>query len=174
MRKIVFGGANSLDNFIAGPNGEIDWLRWNNEVSQIISAFWQTIDTVLMGRKTYEVAQQQGGANSYAGVRSYVFSRTLAPRVEGGLEIVTSDAVTFIQHLKAQPGKEICVMGGGNFAQSLLEAGLIDEIGCNIHPVLLGAGVPLFLPLQQRIDLALIECRQLQNSCVYLRYRVEK
>jgi dihydrofolate reductase len=77
MRKVVFGGANSLDNYLAGPNHEVDWLMWGEEAAAVTGEFWKTIDTVLMGPKTFEVAAQSGQGNGYPGVKNYVFSRSL-------------------------------------------------------------------------------------------------
>ena len=106
-------------------------------------------------------------------VKSYVFSRTLKSIAEKDTELVTSDAVAFVRKLKSQPGKDIMVMSGGNFATSLLRDGLIDEIGLNIHPILLGGGVPAFLDPGMRINLELTECRQLDGGCVLVNYRVQ-
>ena len=89
------------------------------------------------------------------------------------MTIVAEDAVEFVRGLKAQRGKDICLMGGGELAKSLFEAGLIDEIGLNTHPVLLGSGIPLFLAMNRQIDLELLECRALKGGCVLLRYRVK-
>jgi dihydrofolate reductase len=86
---------------------------------------------------------------------------------------VRADAAEFVRHLKQQDGKDICLMGGGEVARALFEAGLIDEIGFNIHPVLLGSGIPLFHPMTRQIDLELRECRAFKNGCVYLTYRVK-
>lgn len=175
MRKVTFGGANSLDNFIARRDDAVDWLMWSDEAAEVTKNFWQNIDTVLMGRKTYEVAlrHSKGNANPYPGVKSYVFSRTLKESGDASVEVVSSDAAGFVRELKNQEGKDICVMGGGNFAKTLLEAGLIDEIGFNIHPVLLGSGVPLFYEMNRQIDLELIECKPFRNGCVYVLYRVK-
>ena len=173
MRKITFGGANSLDNFIARPDGAVDWLMWSDEAAAVMKDYWQKIDTILMGRKTYEAGLKysKSGKNPYAGIETYVFSRTL--KEADGVEIVAENAAGFVRDLKAQDGKEICVMGGGVFARTLFEAGLIDEIGFNIHPVLLGQGVPLFLEMNRQIDLELIEARPFKNGCVYVLYRVK-
>jgi dihydrofolate reductase len=77
MRKVTFGGANSLDNFFARKDDSVDWLMWEKEVSKIMETFWKTIDTVVMGRRTYEVAERMGGGGEQPGVKTYVFSRTL-------------------------------------------------------------------------------------------------
>jgi dihydrofolate reductase len=173
MRKVIFGGANSLDNFFARPDHSVDWLMWSDEVSALMADFWPTIDTVLMGRKTYEVAAQSGQGDGYPGVANYVFSRTWSGQAPDGVTIVRDDATGFVRHLKQQPGKNICLMGGGNLARTMFEAGLIDELGLNVHPVLLGAGIPLFYPMRRQIDLELMECRPFKNGCVYILYRVK-
>ena len=169
MRKVTFGGANSLDNFIARKNDEVDWLMWDAEVNDIVRKFWKTIDTVLMGRRTYEVA-----GSAYPGVKNYVFSRTLPKSSHKSIELVSEDAATFVSKLKSNAGKGICVIGGGVLAKSLFEAELIDEIGVNIHPVLLSSGIPLFYEMPKQIDLKLIECKPLKNGCVFLKYKVKR
>ncbi|HEY7575623.1 MAG TPA: dihydrofolate reductase family protein, partial [Thermoanaerobaculia bacterium] len=151
-RKVTFGVANSVDNKIARSNHAVDWLVWDDEVAGISAAFFETIDTVVMGRKTYEVAVKSG-MTAYPGVRNCVLSRTLKESPDPRVEIVSGDAVAFVRGLRELPGKGICVMGGGEVARALFEAGLIDELGLNIQPVLLGEGVPLFHPMRAQIDL---------------------
>ena len=179
MRTVIFGAATSLDNFLARSDGSVDWLRWGEGAAAIMKDVWSAIDTVIMGRKTYEVARgharpEAGPKNAnpipYPGMASYVFSSTLAD--EPGVTVVRESAVPFVRRLKGEPGRDICVMGGGLLARPLLEAGLIDRIGFNIHPVLLGSGVPVFHPLPRQIDLELEECRPLGNGCAYVSYRV--
>ena len=84
------------------------------------------------------------------------------------------DAVGFVRELKRQPGKDICLMGGGELARPLFEAGLIDEIGFNVHPVLLGSGIPAFHPMTRQIDLELKECKPFKNGCVHVTYRIRR
>jgi dihydrofolate reductase len=103
-----------------------------------------------------------------------VFSRTLKKSSHKGIEIISEDAAEFVGKLKNQKGKDICVMGGGLLARSLFEANLIDEIGFNIHPVLLGSGIPLFHEMKRQIDLELLECKTLSNGCVVVTYRVKE
>ncbi len=176
MRKVTFGGANSFDNHFARKDDSVDWLMWTDEVASIMAEFWKSIDTVVMGRKTYEVAMRMGGGGSYPGVKTYVFSRTMkqSPKKKvKNLEIISEDAAEFVRKLKAEEGKDICVMGGGLLAKSLFEADLIDEIGFNIHPVLLGSGIPVFHEMDHQIDLDLLECKALKNGCVMVTYRVK-
>jgi dihydrofolate reductase len=174
MRKVTFGGASSLDNYLARPDHAVDWLLWGKEAAAVMNDYWKTIDTVLMGRKTYEVAVKSGHVGgTYPGMSTYVFSRTLSEGLRDGVTAVRRDAAEFVRHLKQQDGKDICLMGGGELARSLFEAALIDEIGFNIHPVLLGSGIPLFHPMTSQIDLELLECRAFTNGCVYVTYRVK-
>lgn len=170
---MTFGVANSLDNYIARKDHAVDWLLWTEEVAAITSEFWKTIDTVLMGRKTYEVALRSG-TTSYPGVKNYVFSRTIKVSPDPNVEIIAEDAAEFVGKLKQQEGEGICVMGGGELARSLFEADLIDEIGFNIHPVLLGSGIPLYYEMSRQIDLELLECKTLKSGCVYVSYRVKR
>jgi len=177
MRKVTFGGANSLDNYFARKDDSVDWLMWSNEAASVMKDFWKTIDTVVMGRRTYEVAQRMGaGAGAYPGVKNYVFSRTMRQSEKKkvkNLEIVSEDAAEFVRRLKSQEGKDICVMGGGLLAKSLFEADLIDEIGFNIHPVLLGSGIPLFHEMDHQIDLELLNCKAFKNGTLMVSYRVK-
>lgn len=173
MRTVIYGAACSLDGYIARPDGAIDWLRWSDDVGAIMKEFWKGIDTVLMGRKTWEVSVAMGGGGQMKGLRGYLFSRTLTESPEG-MELVRDDAGEFVRRLKEQDGKGICVLGGGELARSLLEAGVIDEVGANVHPVLLGTGIPLFPPMNRQVDLELIENRPIAAGCVYLLYRVKR
>jgi len=173
MRTVTFGVANSLDNFIARSDHSVDWLRWSDEVAAFTTSFWKTIDTVVMGRRTYEVALA-AGTTSYPGVMNYVCTRTMRAPAGADVEIVAADAVAFVADLKRRPGKGICVMGGGELARSLFEADLIDEVGVNVHPVLLGSGIPLFHRMPRQLDLELLECVTFTNGCVLLRYRVKR
>jgi dihydrofolate reductase len=174
MRKVTFGGANSLDNFFARKDDTVDWLLWCKEVNQIMKDFWKNIDTVVMGRRTYEVATRNGGGiGSHAGVKTYIFSRTIKKPGDKKITFVAEDAAEFVRRLKEEDGKDICVLGGGLLAKSLFEADLIDEVGFNIHPVLLGSGIPLFYEMSRQIDLELKKCQELSNGCVYLSYDVK-
>ena len=175
-RKVIYGGACSLDGYFIGKNNEMDWLHMSKDVEDIMRKSWASTDTVLVGRKTWEFAKAMGGGGDMPGVKvkSYVFSRTLKSISEKDTELVTTDAGEFVRKLKAQPGKDIMVMSGGNFATSLLKEGLIDEIGLNIHPLLLGGGVPAFLDPGMRVTLELTECRQLDGGCVMAVYNVKR
>ncbi len=184
MRTVTYGGAVSLDGFLAGVDGSIDWLHFSKDVQEVMTNYWKDVDTILMGRKTYEVAAAQGRAagkntkkakqraSRKAAMRTYVFSRTLKSLDEPDVELVAGNAVEFVRELKRGPGKGICLMGGGELAQSLLGAGLVDQIGLNIHPILLGSGIPTFRDPGHRVKLTLTECRRLEGGCVLASYRV--
>lgn len=184
MRTVTYGGAVSLDGFLAGVDGAIDWLHFSKDVQLIMTDFFKDVDAILMGRKTWEVsvAQSAGttreqeppksGKRKEPSMRTYVFSRTLGPIDQPGVELVRDDAVGFVRELKQQPGGRICLMGGGELAQSLLAAGLVDEVGLNIHPILLGAGVPVFRDPGRRVTLTLTETRPLDGGCILANYRV--
>ncbi len=172
MRLVTFGVANSLDNFIARVDGAVDWLVWDDEVAAITKEFWKTIDTVVMGRKTYEVAARSG-SGAYPGAKNYVFSRTLEQPQGKEVEVISQDAVEFVRQLKKQAGKGICAMGGGELACSLFQAGLIDQVGVNIQPVMLGSGIPLFHDMKRQLNLELLEHKRLMNGGVFIFYRVK-
>lgn len=173
MRKVTYGAACSLDGFIAGHDGAMDWLQFTSDAQAVMTEYWGRIDTGLMGRKTWEFAAAAGGGGGeMPGIATYIFSRTL-PTAPAAAVLVRDDAGEFVRRLKRQPGKEICVMGGGVLAQSLFRAGAIDEVGLNIHPVLLGAGVPFFRDAG-RIRMELVENRTMAGGCVLATYRVKQ
>jgi dihydrofolate reductase len=174
MRKVTYGGANSLDNYLAGPGEAIDWLRWSDDAAAVSSESFRGVDTMLLGRRTFEFAQRMGGGPVPAGVTTYVCSRTLEDLpANAKAELVREDAAEFVRRLKSQPGGNILVMGGGELGSALIGAGLVDEIGLSLHPVLLGGGTPVFHPFSRRIELELIEARPIARQCVLVRYRVK-
>ena len=171
MRTITYGGAVSLDGFLAGVDGSMDWLHFSKDVQKIMADYWKTIDTILMGRKTYAVSAGQHRSAS-ASMRTFVFSHSLKTIDEPGVELITTDAIEFVRDLKRGPGRGICLMGGGELARSLLSADLVDEIGLNVHPILLGSGIPAFRDPSHRVKLTLKECRPIDGGCVLLTYKV--
>ena len=160
------------ENGVIGRGGTMPW-RLKSDMQRFRALTMGK--PVVMGRKTYEAARKmsKGKSNPYPGMKSYVFSHRLKARKDDFVELVSKDAVKFVRKLKKQTGKDICVMGGGELAHSLFEAKLIDEIGFNIHPVLLGSGIPLFHEMKRQIDLELLDCKPFRNGCVFLSYRVK-
>ena len=171
MRKVTYGAACSLDGYLARTDDGVDWLHWSDDVRRITGEYWPRVDAILMGRKTYDVARK-AGTGAYPGVTNYLFSRTLHDDPEPNVNLVRDEATVFVRDLKSQAGREICLMGGGELAQSLLDAGLVDEVGVNVHPILLGSGKPLFLPLQTQHTLELIKTEPLSGGCIYALYRI--
>lgn len=183
MRKVKYFVANSLDNFIARPDGVVEWLFMDG-TDYGMAEFFASIDTMLMGRKTYEFAlahspkpkrkskKAKPTRASKPSMSSYVFSRTLKPEENEDANIISENAGEFVRNLKSEAGKDIWLMGGGELARSLFAENLVDEISLNVHPVLLGKGIPLFPDIGKQIDLELLECKAHRNGCVQLTYRV--
>lgn len=184
MRKVKYFVANSLDNFIARPDGAVDWL-FNDGTDYGMAEFFKTIDTMLIGRKTYEFVlshspkpkrkskKAKAARASKPGMTSYIFSRTMKAGADEDVNIISENAGAFVRKLKAEAGKDIWLMGGGELAKGLFAENLVDEISLNVHPVLLGAGIPLFPDIGKQLDLELLECRSHQNGCVQVTYRVK-
>lgn len=172
MRTVTYGAACSLDGFIAAPDGDADWIRGGPKANAYLRDYWSNVDTVLLGRKTYEFAQSMGMGGSMPGIEaSYVFSRTLSFVTGKKTQLISSSASDFVRQLKAQPGKGICLFGGGVLAQSLIESGAVDEIAVNVQPVLLGGGTPMFANANARVNLDLIESRAMDDGALLAIYR---
>jgi dihydrofolate reductase len=170
MRKLVYQVAVSLDGFIAGPGEALDWLVWSEDAAAVAGDLWQDADAILMGRRTYDFALKSGGGgDDPGGITTYVFSRTLAAAPPGA-ELVADDAATFVRKLKAAAGGKIILMGGGLLAGALAEAGLIDEVVLNIHPVILGGGTPVFGHIRSKVALGVQQARILSSGCAVLTF----
>jgi dihydrofolate reductase len=143
-RRLRYQVAMSLDGFIAGPNGEFDWIVMDPAID--FAALYSEFDTAIMGRKTYEVTTAQGGHGAMPGLDVVVFSRTLPAATHPGVRIVNGDPRDVVADLKAKPGRDIWLYGGGELFRSLLGAGLVDTVEPAVIPVLLGAGIPLLPP----------------------------
>lgn len=140
MRRVRYSVAMSLDGYVAGPKGESDWILMDPDID--FGALMSSFDVILMGRKTYEAARRQGGGPAMPGISPYVLSRTLRQPDCPGVT-VSDDARNTVDELKAAPGKDIWLFGGGSLFRSLLGMGLVDTVEVAIIPVLLGGGVPL-------------------------------
>lgn len=143
MRKIILFIASSLDSFIATPSGDVNWLFTDKDYG--FSDFFAGVDTVLIGRKTYD--QSLGfEADPYPGKAVYVFSRSHPPLTKGLVNYVQDGITDLIHTLRTSPGKDIWLVGGAELTKLFLEKDWIDEIVLSIHPLILGEGIPLFPP----------------------------
>ena len=143
-KRLRYQVAMSLDGFIAGPKGEYDWIVMDPSVD--FDALYKEFDTVVMGRKTYEMMTAQGGTGAMPGVEVVVFSRTLAPKQAEGIRITREEPARVVAALKKKSGRDIWLFGGGELFRSLLDAGLVDTVEVAVMPVLIGSGVPLLKP----------------------------
>jgi dihydrofolate reductase len=150
MRRIRYGVAMSLDGFIAGPGGEADWIVMDPDID--FAGMFAQYDTLLMGRRTYEVA---GGGDGSGDLSVVVVSGTLQQAEHPRVTLIDADLEARVRALRSRPGKDIWLFGGGDLCRSLLDLDLVDTIEVGVMPVLLGAGVPLVQPLSSKVKLKL-------------------
>ena len=154
-RRLRYQCAMSLDGFIAAKDGSYDWIPMDPEID--FGALFAQFDTLVMGRKTYEVMQAYDGGIDEKGVygkETFVFSRTLKPEDHPAVTVVAGDLAATVAELKARPGKDVWLFGGGNLFRQLADAGLVDTVEVAVIPILLGEGIPL-VPPGPRLRLAL-------------------
>ena len=187
MRKLVYAMGVSLDGFIADGDGAIDWTVPDEELHRFHNQQGRETGMHLYGRRLYEAMapwetrDQDPDAHEaelewaaiWKQLPKVVFSTTLES-VEGNARLVRSDAVAEVARLKEEPGEGVLGVGGAGLATSLVRAGLVDEYGLFVYPVVLGAGTPFFPPLEDRIPLDLVETRTFGSRVVYLRYVVRR
>jgi dihydrofolate reductase len=180
-RKIVASLAASADGYIARPDGDVEWLNRRPRASDYgMRAFYASIDTILIGRKTYDWAlaysRRHGLKKSVfdAKLANYVFSRRPPRRPAPGVEFVTGRVKDFARRLRSRPGKDIWMMGGGGLIASFLDAGELDELDIHVIPVLIGKGIPLIAPRHRDVPLRLRSVKTYPDGVVRLRYVVER
>jgi dihydrofolate reductase len=172
MRQVRYSVAASLDGYIAGPQGEYDWIPEDPSVD--FAALFAKVDTVLLGRRSYELVRQGGGPFWAPGTRVYVFSRTLRPEEHPEVTIVGEDIGRTVAALRGEPGDgEIWLFGGGDLFRSLLAEGQVDTVEITVVPVLIGGGVPLLQPGAPRTVLALTGTHRYASGMVTLSYTVQ-
>jgi dihydrofolate reductase len=183
VRELIYSMGVSLDGFIAGPGGEIDWSVPDEELHRFHNQQAREIGAHLYGRRLYEVMTYWETADEQPSSREYelefariwkdtpkiVFSKTLE-KVEGNARLVSDGAAEEVAALKKQPGKNLAV-GGAGLASTFIKLGLIDEYRLFISPVVLGGGTPYFPAVDERINLELVETRTFASRVVYVRYR---
>jgi dihydrofolate reductase len=170
MRRVRYSVVMSLDGYIAGPKGEADWITIDPEVN--FTAIFSQFDTILVGRRTFD-AMVTAGRASMPGMKVIVFSRTLRQQDYPEVAIVMDGQRETLAALKAVPGKDIWLFGGGSLFRSLAEDGLVDTIEVGIVPILLGGGVPLLPSLLKRIKLSLTAHTVHRAGRVYLEYAIK-
>jgi len=163
LRPLRYQVAVSLDGYLAGPNGEFDWIPMDPDID--FKALFGRFDALVMGRKTWEAASAMhgGGGGGMFGLPTYVVSTKLAAKPPKGVTVIAKEVAKEIAALKAQkpakPGKELWLYGGGQLFASLLDAGLVDFVELAVIPILLGSGIPLLAETTQRHALKLVEQR---------------
>ena len=178
MCKLILQLATSLDGLIEGPNGEFDWCFTDQDYG--MNEFLQQTDAIFFGRKSYDLfkahipssdaPEESSFWNAFLSMKQYVFSRN--PRQEQGVTYISDDIVNKVKQIKAEPGKNIWLYGGASITTLLMKEGLVDELMLAMHPIVLGAGTPLFKELNGRVKLQLKKSVPYDTGLVSLYYEV--
>jgi dihydrofolate reductase len=169
MRKIVLGLGISIDGYIARLDGTFDFLFMPKDYS--MADFFASIDTAIMGRKTYDVSKAIGGGGFGGSMKSYVMSRTLPAGEREGVTFTREKPAALVEKIRKQTGKDIWLMGGGEVARDFLKADLVDELYLGVVPVLLGEGIPLFPSGFPQRNFQLIENKTFSKGLIALKYK---
>jgi dihydrofolate reductase len=171
MRRVRYQVAVTLDGYIAGPNGEADWIITDPEID--FAALFAQFDTFLIGRRTFEIMAGQGRGET-PGMKTYVFSRSLRQQDHPGVTIVADRLEETVAAIREEPGKDIWLFGGGSLFRSFLNAGLVDTVQVAIIPVLLGGGIPLLPSPANETKLTLINHKVYKTGIVSLEYAIQR
>ena len=182
-RRIILDLAVSLDGFIEGPHGEIDWCIMDADMG--FNEFLNDIDTILYGRKSYDLWGQYTPGNEASDMereiwelvhskKKYVFSKSLT-KIDNKVMVISDNISEEVDKIKKEPGKGIWLYGGASLITTFIDLGLVDEYRLSVHPVILGAGKPLFIDIKQRLGLKLVDTRTFSSGVVQLCYHpIEK
>ena len=174
-RKVIVHIGTSADGYIARPDGDLEWLtsRPAPEGFYGMNAFMRSVDAKVLGRKTYEVSLRMG-ARFDSKSRNIIFSRQAPPAdAPSGVEFVSGAIGPFVSRLRAQPGKDIWLMGGGDIIASFLDEQAIDEFVISVAPVFIGEGIPLIARRHRHVPLELLSVERFDDGLVQSRYRVQ-
>lgn len=172
MTLVRYRVAASLDGYIAGPHGEIDWIVHDPTID--FAEVYAGVDTVLLGRRTYELTQQPGAPPWPSNWRVYVFSRTLRAEAHSGVTIVSANVGEAIATIRDQAQGDIWLFGGGELFASLLRIDAVDQVEIAVMPVVLGGGTPFVASSAPRTRLGLVQSRAYPSGIVTLRYDVQR
>jgi len=188
MRKLILLMHTSLDGFVAGPNGEMDWIRFDAELADYVGKITDSADTALYGRITYEMMESYWPtaaesptatkhdiehANWVNNALKIVFSRTREKTNWKNTMIIKDDIAEKIADMKNQPGKNLLLIGSASITHVFMQHNLIDEYWINVNPVLLGEGTPLFTNISDRVNLKLVQAKTFAHGVVGLQYEVD-
>jgi len=172
-RKFIVYVASSADGFIARRDGSVDWLdRPRPKGNYGMGAFYRSIDTCIMGRKTYDHAVRFGMPEGYAGKKNYVFSRTLSKAASPKVSVVSEDVTVFAERLRSEKGKDIWLVGGADLVAAFLDSGQVDEFIIHVIPRMIGEGIPLVAPRNRDLRLKLLASKKFPDGVVRLHYDV--
>ncbi|TQR23373.1 dihydrofolate reductase family protein [Bacillus safensis] len=179
-RRVILDLAVTLDGFIEGPNGEVDWCIMDPDMD--FNQFLNQIDTILYGRKSYDIWGQYNPKNEDSDTdkemwrlvhskEKYVFSRT-QKETDNRAIFINDNIVEEVNKLKKKPGGDIWLYGGSSLITTFINLGLVDEFRLSVHPIILGEGKPLFIDINKRINLQLVETKKFSSGVVQLIYRL--
>jgi dihydrofolate reductase len=186
MRNVILLMHVSLDGFVAGPNGEMDWISTDEEIFQDVTDLLNTVDTAIYGRVTYQMMESYWPtvpanpastqldiehAHWVEQVHKIVFSKSLSTVAWHNTRLIKENIAEEITKLKQQPGQNMMIFGSPRLAHTFMQLGLIDEYRMNVNPIVLGSGIPLFADIQDRINLQLLTTKTFHSGVVGLHYR---